>query len=587
MAAMQFQASLRFPGCEPQAKPVKEISAVLLTPPSRKADPSVSVPPPEPKTSIISSPKPKYPKDLNPFQRLAASVLDTVEKSLNTQSEKNQNLPKTIDPTVQIAGNFAPVKETQVTSVNVTTGRIPVGLDGVYVRNGANPRLEPAGGHHLFDGDGMIHAVSLNSETNKATYSCRFTQTSRFVQESALGKKLFLKPIGELHGHSGIGRLLLFYARAMVGVVNATQGVGVANAGLVYFNGRLLAMSEDDAPYHVFITADGDLKTAGRFDFSGQLSFQMTAHPKLDPTTGELFALGYDVIKKPYLKCFRFDKSGKKSIDVAISLDQPTMIHDFAITENSIIIHDHQIIFKLSEMVHGRSPVMYDRTKIARFGVLPKYETDESRIQWIDVPNCFCFHLWNAWEEVSSNGDKIVRVIGSCMTPADSVFSDSDEPPRSILSEIRLNLTTGESTRREIVPGLNLEVGQVNKNLLGRKTRYVYMAIVEPWPRCSGVAKVDLVTGEVIKYMYDEGKFGGEPCFVSVTNLTGRLDGGEDDGYLMSFVTDEEEERSELVVINASTMKQEASLRLPARVPYGFHGTFVTSEELIGQELGS
>ncbi|VAI21461.1 unnamed protein product [Triticum turgidum subsp. durum] len=268
-------------------------------------------------------------------------------------------------------------------------------------------------------------------------------------------------------------------------------------------------MSEDDIPYHVRVTDDGDLQTVGRYDFDGQLECPMIAHPKLDPATGELHALSYDVIKKPYLKYFYFKADGTKSADVEIPLDQPTMIHDFAITENYVVVPDHQVVFKLQEMLRGGSPVVLDKEKTSRFGVLPKCAADASEMVWVDVPDCFCFHLWNAWEEEES--DEVV-VIGSCMTPADSIFNESDECLESVLTEIRLNTRTGESTRRPILAlseQVNLEVGMVNSNLLGRKTRYAYLAVAEPWPK--------------------------------------------------------------------------ATIQLPSRVPYGFHGTFVTGKELESQ----
>ncbi|KAM2490046.1 hypothetical protein PS1_046964 [Malus domestica] len=159
------------------------------------------------------------------------------------------------------------------------------------------------------------------------------------------------------------------------------------------------------------------------------------------------------------------------------------MMHDFAITERHIVILDQQVVFKLQEMIGGGSPVIYDKNKMSRFGILDKNAKDASGIQWVDCPDCFCFHLWNAWEEPET--DEIV-VIGSCMTPPDSIFNECDENLESILSEIRLNLKTGKSTRHRIcAENLNLEAGMV-----------------------------DLSTGEVKKHIYGEEKYGREPLFL-------------------------------------------------------------------------
>ncbi|PKU87193.1 9-cis-epoxycarotenoid dioxygenase, chloroplastic [Dendrobium catenatum] len=519
------------------------------------------------------------PSNLNPFQLAAAAALDAVEERfIGNFLERNHSLPKTVDPEIQIAGNFAPVGETPPRHNLPVSGEIPSSLNGVYVRNGANPFFAPRAGHHLFDGDGMVHAVRFRD--GRASYACRFTETERLRQERVMGRAIFPKAIGELHGHSGIARLLLFYARGLFGLLDPSRGVGNANAGLIFFNNRLLAMSEDDLPYHIRVTRAGDLETVGRYDFGGQLKSSMIAHPKLDPETGEMFVLSYDVIKKPYLKYFSFSPSGEKSADVAIPLDQPTMTHDFAITENFVVVPDQQVVFKLQEMIAGGSPVVYDKEKTARFGVLPKRAVDGSEMIWVDVPDCFCFHFWNAWEEAET--EEIV-VIGSCMTPADSIFNESEENLRSELTEIRLNLKTGRSTRRAIVGSaghVNLEVGMVNRNRLGRRTRYAYLAIAEPWPKVSGFAKVDLTTGDMQKFEYGKGKFGGEPYFVPAAGD----EENEDEGHVIAFVHDEESAKSELLIVNASDMKVEAVVKLPSRVPYGFHGTFVSEGSLEFQD---
>ncbi|XP_024992740.1 9-cis-epoxycarotenoid dioxygenase NCED1, chloroplastic-like [Cynara cardunculus var. scolymus] len=555
--------------------------AIKATKPSRKATISCA--------ALQSSPLLHFPNSINTeqsalhqphqwnfLQRLAATALDMFENALVSR-ETQSPLPKTSDPRVQIAGNFAPVPEQGVKHNLPVSGSIPDCINGVYVRNGANPLFEPVAGHHLFDGDGMVHAVSIDGKS--VSYSCKLTETHRLVQERELGRPVFPKAIGELHGHSGVARLALFYTRSLLGLVDQSKGMGVANAGLIYFNHRLLAMSEDDMPYQIKITPSSDIETVGRYDFSEQLMSTMIAHPKLDPVTGEMFALSYDVVQKPYLKYFKFSKDGEKSPDVEIPLEVPTMMHDFAITENFVVVPDQQVVFKLEEMIKGGSPVIYDKNKMSRFGILSKNAETSDDMIWVDSPETFCFHLWNAWEEPESNE---VVVIGSCMTPPDSIFNECDENLNSVLSEIRINLKTRKSTKRPILKGsehVNLEAGMVNRDKLGRKTQFAYLAIAEPWPKVSGFAKVDLVTGEVKKFFYGDERFGGEPFFLP----SGLNSEREDDGYVLAFVHDEKTWKSELQIINAMTMEMEASVKLPSRVPYGFHGTFISSKDLAEQ----
>ncbi|KAI5068578.1 hypothetical protein GOP47_0016923 [Adiantum capillus-veneris] len=521
----------------------------------------------------------------NEIQKMMAALLDMLESTVIAPMEEMHELPPTANPAVQLAGNFFPVPESPVQHDLEIDGTLPACLDGVYVRNGANPRFEPVAGHHLFDGDGMLHAVTFKH--GSASYAARFTRTHRLSEEERIGRAFFPKAVGELHGHSGVARLLLFYARSLFGLVDGNKGMGVANAGVVFFNGTLLAMSEDDLPYSVRITSAGDLSTVGRFNFEAQLSSSMIAHPKVDPITGELFALSYDVLKKPYLRYFKISPDGTKGPEVTISLVQPTMMHDFAITQQYVVIPDQQVVFNLQAMLRGGSPVAYDKSKTARFGILPRNDTDEACMQWIDVPDCFCFHLWNAWEE--KDGDEVV-VIGSCMTPPDSIFNASDKPLRSVLSEIRLNRKSGSSMRREIAC-INLEAGQVNRHYTGRNSRYAYLAIAEPWPRVSGIAKVDLHAhgsseaqeNIVGKHMYAEGCYGGEPIFVPSSDDP---NADEDDGYILTYMHNEETGKSELLILDAKSpmLAKVASVKLPSRVPYGFHGTFISAQELKKQK---
>ncbi|BBH01568.1 nine-cis-epoxycarotenoid dioxygenase 3 [Prunus dulcis] len=180
-------------------------------------------------------------------------------------------------------------------------------------------------------------------------------------------------------------------------------------------------------------------------------------------------------------------------------------------------------------------------------------------------------------ERMGGAGDGRSRCDRVLHDPADSIFNECDEKLESVLSEIRLNLKTGKSTRRRIcAENVNLEAGMVNRNKLGRKTRFAYLALAEPWPKVSGFAKVDLSTGEVKKHIYGDEKYGGEPLFLPRDPNSEN----EDDGYILAFVHDEKEWKSELQIVNAMDLKVEATIQLPSRVPYGFHGTFISSKDL-------
>jgi 9-cis-epoxycarotenoid dioxygenase len=511
-------------------------------------------------------------KHLNFAQRLAEKVLDTVERNLESRHLRDESpLPSTVDPHVQLEGNFYPVDESAAQHGLEVDGTLPACLHGVYVRNGPNPQFFPTGRHHLFDGDGMLHAVTFDE--GSVSYACRYTRTYRFREEERCGRAFFPKPIGELHGYGGVARLLMYWTRSLLGILDASQGMGMANAGLVFFNGRLLAISEDDIPMEVRITEENDIETVGRYDFHGQLKHSMIAHPKIDPDTGELFSLSYNVLSAPYLKYLIFSADGEKKAEVPVTLPEAAMTHDFAITKNFVVIPDQQIVFRLKEMLTGGSPVVLDGTKVPRFGVMPRYATSEEELQWIEVPDCFFFHLYNAWEE----GDEVV-VIGSSMTPADIIFKTS-EVPRATLTEVRLNRTTGLSRKRDL-GSLNLEVGKMNPQYVGVQTQFMYLAIVEPWPKVSGLAKMDLQTGEVVaRYNYGPNRFGGEPVFVPRTSDPGAA---EDDGFLLAFMHDEDSGLSELLVLDAASpsLQPVASVKLPSRVPYGFHGAFIPADEL-------
>ncbi|CAM6105377.1 unnamed protein product [Calypogeia fissa] len=561
-----------------QALNSREASLAL---PEPSAPPSLSRP-----TSTRKAPPTKGQKLENALLRVRnsrdpVSALANMAESLLTLIEPDER-PAFADSGVQLVDNFAPVAdECPPTSGLEVTGTIPECMNGIYVRNGSNPQFMPSGGYHVFDGDGMLHAVRIKDGI--PSYCCRFTRTYRYLKEKAMGHTLYPYVMGELIGWIGLARLGLFSLRDKVGVLERSKGLGVANAGLAFYNGKLLAMSEDDMPYAVAISDDGDLETLGHYDISGSYQLEtMTAHPKIDATTGEMFAYSYNVLEKPHVQYWRATAGGQMSPPVAINVKEPVLIHDFAVTDNYAIIPDPMMVFRLTEMLAGRSPVTMDEGKAHRFGVLPKYATNDSAMVWFSIPGVSCFHYLNAWEE----GDEVVLIGSNNNTPS-RVFNNPAQS-KCFLTEFRLNLKTGRSSQRR-VSEWDLDVGRINERFTGRKSRYVYLSMNGPWPKFSGIVKLDLQapdgSAEVGVRKFPPGCYGSEPVFVPRVEGGGDAD-SEDDGYVVTYLHNENTNVSTMAIFDARspTLEPVATVKLPARVPYGFHGIFLTEDELASQK---
>jgi carotenoid cleavage dioxygenase len=138
----------------------------------------------------------------------------------------------------------------------------------------------------------------------------------------------------------------------------------------------------------------------------------------------------------------------------------------------------------------------------------------------------------------------------------------------------RFNLSTGAVTEEKLddVPG---EFPRVNEHLLGRKTQYGYVGKMADSqnPLFCGVIKYDFENSKSQTHEFGKNRYGGETVFAPHPRAT-----TEDEGWLVTFVYDENSQRSELLVINAEDMTSEPIARviLPQRVPYGFHGTWIS-----------
>lgn len=493
-------------------------------------------------------------------------------------------------PQHYLSGNFGPAPtETPPTHNLPVKGHLPECLNGEFVRVGPNPKFPPVAAYHWFDGDGMIHGLRIKD--GKATYVSRFVKTSRLKQEEFFGGSKFMK-VGDLKGLFGLLMVNIYKLREKAKVLDLSYGNGTANTNLIYHHGKLLALQEADKPYVLKVLEDGDLQTLGMIDYDKRLAHSFTAHPKVDPVTGEMFTFGYGHEGPPYITYRVISKDGFMHDPVPITISEPIMMHDFAITENYAIFLDLPLYFRPKDMVKDKKLIYsFDASKKARFGVLPRYAKDDLLIRWFELPNCFIFHNANAWEE----GDEVVLITCRLENPdLDMVNGEVKEKLENFsneLYEMRFNMKSGLASQKKLSASA-VDFPRVNEYYTGRKQRYVYGTILDSIAKVKGIVKFDLHTepeagkekievGGNVVGVFDlgPGRFGSEAVFVPREPGTTCE---EDDGYLIFFAHDENTGKSAVNVIDAKTMSADpvAVVELPYRVPYGFHAFFVTEEQL-------
>ncbi|MBD2533216.1 carotenoid oxygenase family protein [Nostoc flagelliforme FACHB-838] len=448
--------------------------------------------------------------------------------------------------------NFAPVHEEITTDKLSVIGELPLELSGMFVRNGPNPQWTPIGQYHWFDGDGMLHGVQISNGV--ATYRNRYVQTAGWKKEREAGKALwsgFLEPPQMDNPHG--------------------PGKNTANTALVWHAGKMLALNEGGKPHAIKLP---ELDTIGEYTYNGKLVSAFTAHPKIDPVTGEMIFFGYSPVVPPYLQYSVVSAQGELLRTVPIDLPIGVMMHDFAITENYTIFMDLPLTFNLKRAQRGEPVMMFERDRSSRFGIVPRHG-DNSNIRWFESSPCYVFHTLNAYEE----GDEVVLIACRLSSTTVLISSDSQPDPDTDIPRLyrwRFNLSTG-TVHEEMLDDVVSEFPRINENLLGRQTRYGYTNKITytPAPLFESIIKYDFSSGTSQIHQHGQGRYGSEAVFAPRPGAT-----AEDDGWLLTFVYDESSNTSELVVVNAQDITAEPVARviIPQRVPYGFHGTWVAGK---------
>jgi carotenoid cleavage dioxygenase-like enzyme len=296
----------------------------------------------------------------------------------------------------------------------------------------------------------------------------------------------------------------------------------VANTHVVNHAGKTLALIESSLPYEI----SNELETLGAYDFGGKLVDSMTAHPRICPTTGELHFFGYGSIFEPYVTHHRADANGELTINRPLDVKGHTMMHDFALTAEHVVFMDLPLVFNLDVAIKGEGdmPYRWSDEYGARLGMMRRADPF-GPVRWFDIDPCYVFHVANAFGTTSASGTSIVVHAVE--------FPRIDD--RLATLPARYAVSVGD----------------------GRLVRY------------------DLTTGDAVEHAFGTAQSPGGPGEAVFVPGSGSAD--ESNGWYIGYVYDPARDGSDLVIIDASDFAAQpvARIKLPHRVPYGFHGNWI------------
>lgn len=433
---------------------------------------------------------------------------------------------------------FAPVDhETTATSLDVV-GELPTALNGLYARIGPNPLKPHRGVYHWFIGDGMVHGVRL--QEGKALW-----YRSRWVGSPSVNQTL--------------GRPL---------VPGEQRGVSdVVNTNVYGHAGRLWASTEAGV---LPVELDAELNTLRHGLFDSDVSAPYTAHPHPDPVTGDLHAICYDALKPRRVRYVRVAASGQVSRMVDIKVKHGPMIHDCAITASKVIVLDLPVTFSVRMAMGGATfPYAWNARHKARVGLLPK-EGQGRDVRWFDVDPCYVFHHCNAYD--LPDGTVVLDVVVH-----ERMFDRSRIGPE-LDGRSRFERWTlpahGSRVQRKVISDVAQEFPRLDERLMGRPYRYAYAVGFRPDTASVGqtLMRHDLHTGQTLHHHFGPQHAPGEFVFVPRSASS-----AEDDGWLVGLVANKQTDQGELHVLKADDVAgaPQAIVKLPARVPMGFHGNWI------------
>lgn len=454
-------------------------------------------------------------------------------------------------------------------------GRIPRCLDGTFYQVGPDQAFPPMmGDANPFNGDGMVRAFRIKD--GSCDLQLRYVMTDRLKAERAARRGLFghyRNPFTDDPSVKGVQRT-------------------VSNTNVVPHAGQLLAMKEDGPPYAMDPLT---LQTRKLWDWDGQMkATTFTAHPKIDPATGEFVGCAYAAKGEASddIAYYAFDKDGRKTREVWFKGPHASMIHECAISEHYVILPMIPQLMDLERIRRGGILFQWEPTVDQVYVVMPRDATARD-IRYFRAPNGFPGHVINAFDE----GGKVYLDLPVVNDNVFWFFPDAQgkaPDPSTLHTQIvrwcfDMN-SPADTPTSQVISTVAGEFPHIDDRYIGRPYRYAFMQATDPaLPYDAAKAgpimgfffnsyvTLDMGTGKSDAWFAGDTSSTQEPVFAPAAP-----DAPEGHGYVIGVVNRRAEHRCDLVILDAQDMAAGpvATIKLPVRLKYGIHGNWVPSGSL-------
>ena len=473
----------------------------------------------------------------NPVKTVVRAALEGGVELVAAYNRKR--LPRTDSPF--LVGIHQPMRSELTLHDLAVTGSIPAGMNGRYLKMGANPVIPDPAGHHWFLGDGMVHGLAIK-DGRVLWYRNRWIRSR--MAAASLGRAA---APGPRRGRND-----------------------TVNTNIVEIGGRTFALVEAGS-FPVELSETLEEQRYNPFD--GTLHGSFTGHPHRDPLTGEHHAIAYDGSVWDIVRHVVVSPTGKIVRDMPITVEHGPCIHDCAFTARFAVVLDLPVTFSMRAVLGGHLfPFRWNPAHRARVGLLPRHG-DGADIIWCDVESCFVFHVVNAFDD--SDGRVILDVIAysEMFASAGNGLDALGQLERWTIDPLRYRVD------RHVIDPMPQEFPRIDERRFGQSYRYLYTVSVPPDgnPQLTGATKLykhDLEVSGYRVHDFGDDHLPGEFIFVPAS-----ADAGEDEGWLIGFVIDMTNDTTEFTVLDARSFEAAplATVRLPHRIPPGFHGNWFSA----------